>query len=148
MILCTLSVHCLPYIYAFFSAHIAQSNTLCSCCGARYCKILTHLMLKAIGIAHFDDDVLGSSASVAPTDASSMPSLSGESEMRRSCMHTPLTCALCEKHTKQKPSVVKEHMQLLMLAMVTCLLKSALICSSNGSMSLKQNAISCKGIKY
>lgn len=41
----------------------------------------------AIDVTHLKEEV-GSSASVAPTDASSMLNRSGESEMSRNCRHT------------------------------------------------------------
>lgn len=54
---------------------VQGQNDGCSC----YAKPI-------VNVNHLEE-VLGSSASVVPTDASSMLSRSGESEMRRNCRH-------------------------------------------------------------
>ena len=105
---------------------------------------------ELVDYVHYLDEVLGSSISGAATDAKSIPSLSGESEIRRSCTHTedlmPMSVSLLV-HVVQRqpvaddldvqPAQTDEDWPYYVFAL-TCLLKSALICSSRGSMSLHQ----------
>lgn len=99
-------------------------------------------------------DVLGSSTSTITswpaTDANSIPSLCGESDIRRSCRrrqtHTcGLVARLCNIYrtlSVMLASLISMASSTHWLLVLTCLLKSALICSSKGSVSL-HHCIQC-----